>query len=242
MTNYDKHYKEGIGAFMQLESFANQVWEKRGIKLICLRDYPEFLKTISSTAEHTIGLIVALLRNYKTALNAPYKERDAYMGHTLSGKTLGIVGGHGRVGFQVAKIAEAFGMDVLIYDRVRVDNKWLTSLPVLLQRSDIVSVNIFLAGNEGFFTKKMFSQMKPTAYFVNTSRSKIVQDGALLYALENNIIVGAAVDFVDDPALLEYSKTHDNLILTNHLGGCTEEDMRKTEDFITQKVKKYVNK
>ena len=85
----------------------------------------------------------------------------------------------------------------------------------------------------------MFSQMKSTAYLINTSRGGVIEKGALLWALENGIIKGAAVDFVDDPQLLQYAKIHSNLILTPHLGGATFEDMSRTEEFIINKVLNY---
>lgn len=111
--------------------------ERRGIKLISLKDYPTFLSTITSTAEHTIGLVIALLRNYKIALNAPYKDREEYKGHTLAGKTLLVIG-RGRVGKQVIKIATAFGMGVLSYDITdRADD-----LLNLIKRADIISIHI----------------------------------------------------------------------------------------------------
>ena len=77
--------------------------KKRNIKVISLKDYPIFLSTITSTAEHTMGLILALVRNYRTALNPPYKDREEYKGHTLSDKVLGIIG-YGRIGKQLKKI------------------------------------------------------------------------------------------------------------------------------------------
>lgn len=91
--------------------------ERRGIKLISLKGETAFLEGITSTSEHAIGLILALLRNYRTALNPPYQDREAYAGHTLRGKTLGLIGGGGRVGRQLCEMAEAFGMDVIIYDK-----------------------------------------------------------------------------------------------------------------------------
>ena len=90
---------------------------KRGIKVISLKGETFFLSTVTSTAEHTIGLIIALLRNYRTALNPPYKQRDEYKGHTLSDKTLGIIGCDGRVGKQLIKRAEAFEMKVIGCDK-----------------------------------------------------------------------------------------------------------------------------
>lgn len=210
--------------------------EKRGIQLISLKDYPDFMKEITSTAEHTFGLILALLRNYKEALNGPYKRRDYYMGYTLKGKTVGIVG-YGRIGTMIAEYLGAFGMHARLYD-----SRGSGAIESIWEAADIITVHIPLNGNEGFFTKEMFSQMKKTAYFINTSRSGIVENDALLWALTSGTIQGAAVDFVDDPALAKYAETHHNLILTNHIGGCTVEDREKTEQFITNKTLEYVTK
>jgi len=79
----------------------NWVREK-GIKVIDLKGETEFLNTICSTAEHAVGLMLALARNYKTALHSPYSDRESYKGHTLAGKNLGIIG-YGRIGRQVAE-------------------------------------------------------------------------------------------------------------------------------------------
>lgn len=209
--------------------------KKRGIKVISLKGSDLFLSTITSTAEHTIGLIIALLRNYKTALNAPYKDREEYKGHTLSGKTICLIGGRGRIGKQVRKVCEALGMKVRIHDQEPIDN-----LLQDLQNSDIVTIHIPLDGNTGFFTKEMLNYMKPTAILINTSRDKVIEQGALLWALENKIIAGASVDFIDDKRLVEYAKEHNNLILTPHLGGCTFEDREKTYNFIKKLVENYI--
>ena len=151
-----------------------------------------------------------------------------------------------------AEWAEELGFDRhVIYFRIK---KWgiekaLTkplcikkvTLEQLLKESDIISIHIPLSGNEGFFTKDMFKQMKQSAFLINTSRDAVIEKGALLFTLEYNIIAGAAVDFIDDEELLNYSKTHANLILTPHLGGATVEDMSLTKEFIRRKMKKYLN-
>lgn len=208
--------------------------KRRGIKVISLRDFPFFMKTITSTSEHCFGLILALMRNYRTALNPPYKDREEYKGHTLSDKVLGIIG-YGRVGKQLKKMAVGFSMTIITHD------KGESYLDNLLEESDVVSLNVNLEGNENFFTRDMFQKMKPTSYLVNTSRSGVIQEGALLWALESGTIKGAGVDFIDDPQLLEYAKTHNNLILCNHLGGNTVEDRTRTEDFIKNLVTQYIN-
>ena len=156
--------------------------EKRGIKVISLRGETEFLETITSTAEHTIGLIIALLRKYKTALGGLYKYRDSYTGEVLNGKTLGIIG-YGRVGQQVRSMVEGLGMNILTYDKYNAP----ASLSSLLRESDIVTLHIPLMENEEFFTKEMFKLMKSTACLVNTSRGNIIEKGALIWALEEGL-------------------------------------------------------
>lgn len=238
-----------IGAFPDLEVIGCNMtgtehlpWDgirRRGIKVFSLKGETEFLREITSTAEHTIGLIIALLRNYKTALNGPYRDREVYKGHTITDKTFGIIG-LGRIGVQVAMGLNGLGVDkrhLVFYDKFQNRGR---ALRTLLRDSDVVTIHIPLWRNEGFFTREMFTKMKPTALLINTSRSGIVDKGALLWALENAIIAGAAVDFIDDPDLVAYAETHDNLILTNHVGGCTYEDMEKTEAFITEKVNDYM--
>lgn len=202
--------------------------DERGIKVISLQGEIEFLNNITSTTEHTIGLIISLLRNYKIAFQQPYQDRDFYKGHTLKGKVLGIIR-LGRIGLQVMEIAKVLKMKVVS-----------GSVKSVAPLADVVSLHIPLQGNEEFFTKEMFKLMKPTSYLINTSRDKIIKRGALLWALKKSIIAGAAVDFVDDEKLVEYSKIHNNLILTNHIGGCTFEDMEKTSEFIRKKVAEYI--
>lgn len=204
---------------------------KRGIKVISLKGNDLFLKGITSTAEHTFGLIIALLRNYKNAFNS-MEDRENFKGHTLSDKVLGIIG-YGRIGKQVKKIAVGFSMTVITHDK---GERYLENL---LEESDIVSLHIPLEGNEGFFTKEHFKLMKPTAYLINTSRDAVIEKGALTWALQNNIIKGAAIDFTDDEELVEYTRSHNNLVLTNHIGGCTHEDREKTENFIINQLLNY---
>ena len=214
-----------------------QECERRGIKVIFLQGSDLFMKYITSTAEHTIGLMIALLRNYNLALNGR-EDREFYKGHTLFDKTLGIIG-YGRVGKQVEQLAKAFGMKVLSYDKVN-NYKGESDLNGLLYESDVVSLHIPLQDNEGFFTKQFLGMMKPAAYLINTSRDKVIERGALRWALDNEMIAGAAVDFIDSLELVEYAKTHDNLVLTNHIGGCTHEDMERTKQYVLNKVENYL--
>ena len=211
--------------------------EERGIKVISIQGDAQWLGVnITSTAEHTMGLILAISRNYKTALNEPYKDREEYKGHVLKDKELLIIG-FGRVGKQIWDIAEAFKMKIWALEKkgdVNIEyDQWIS-------KADYITLHIPLVGNEGFFTKEMFKQMKPTAYLINTSRDAIIEKGALIWALENRVIAGAAIDFIDDPELVHYARDHTNLVLTNHIAGATWEDQAKTEKRIQTKVEEYL--
>jgi D-3-phosphoglycerate dehydrogenase len=211
--------------------------ESRGVKVFTLRGETEFLQEITSTAEHTIGLLLALARNYKRSLSGPYLVCTDYTGIKLRGKTLGVIG-LGRIGKMVVGIAESLGMEPWTVDTA----PWHSGVTRegLLAISDFISLHIPLEGNVGYFTDEMFSKMKPTAFLINTSRSGVIAPGALLRALKNKTIAGAAVDFIDDRALVEYAEDNENLILTPHIGGNTAEDRKLTEDFILQKIDAHV--
>jgi D-3-phosphoglycerate dehydrogenase len=217
--------------------------ERRGIKVISLRGETKFLKNILATAEHTIGLILALMRNTPWAFYDVLQgnwNREPFIGRELKGKTLGIVG-PGRVGKQVSKIAKAFGMRVLTYDRGEPEE----NLTNILNEADVISLHIPLEGNEGFFSANKFASMKNGSYFLNTSRGAIIDEQALLLCLELGRLAGAALDVVQNepdinPQLLEYARHHQNLLLTPHISGATMESMSKTRDFIAEKVKDYL--
>lgn len=215
---------------------------RRGVKFVSLKGERKFLNRVSSTSEHALGLIIALMRNYKKALQTPSPPRSDLMGHKLRGKTAGIIGHKGRIGTHLTKYLKALGMRIRGYDTVGPSwwPDWTGSLDRLLSESDVVSIHVPLMGNEGWFTRKMFGKMKKTAFIVNTSRPGIFEKGALLEALEGKVISGAALDFTDDPELVRYAETHPNLILTNHIGGFTKDDRELTDAFIAEKVKRML--
>jgi D-3-phosphoglycerate dehydrogenase / 2-oxoglutarate reductase len=157
---------------------------------------PEDCKDIYSTAEHTMGLMLALLRNTVQSCGDIEKNRDKYMGHTLHGKTLGIVG-YGRVGKMVAKYAKCFGMKILTHDKTDPDQ----NLEDILTHSDIVTCHLKLnRDTRHYFSYNEFELMN--GWFINTSRGEIVNTEALAEALENGNVKGAALDVIDKPGLL----------------------------------------
>jgi D-3-phosphoglycerate dehydrogenase len=225
---------------------------KRGIQVLSLRGETEFLKNVRATAEHTVGLMLALLRNTPQASAHAAGGgwgRDLFRGRELYGKTAGIVG-YGRLGRIVAPYLQAFGMEILASDpHVRPEEMEpgvrLVPLQELLEKADIVSLHVSLSEEtEGFFGRREMEAIKPGAWFINTARGELVDESALLEALQNGRLSGAALDvLVDerssgmgDHPLVKYAQAHPNVIVTPHIGGCTVESMENTENFMAGKL------
>lgn len=226
------------------------------VPLISLKGDTDFLKNIHATAEHTFALILAVLRKVPAAfedVKAGNWDRDYFQGTELHGKTIGIIG-YGRVGQQVHKIANGFGAKVVPYDPYQrifsEDNGELYELkPTLewvLSNSDIITVHVPLNDEtRGMFGPEQFALMKPTAYFINTSRGAVVDEAALWHALSIKRIAGAAIDVCAGepdflvPALRSYAREHYNLIITPHIGGNTAESRRATQLYIANKILKF---
>ncbi len=221
------------------------------IQILSLQGESEFLKGIRATAELTFALILGLLRNIVPAshqLNNGVFNRDLFRGKELYLKTIGIIG-YGRLGKIVSDYALAFGMKVLIYEkdinRIANDTNFeFVNLDLLIQNSDIISLHIDGGPlNYHFADKSFFSNMKKSAYLINTSRGQVLDESALLNALLNAQIAGAALDVLqeepnvsEDNPLIQYAKYNSNLLITPHLGGNTYESFEKTECFIAAKI------
>jgi D-3-phosphoglycerate dehydrogenase / 2-oxoglutarate reductase len=224
------------------------------IKLIHLDTelHADFLKTITATAELTFGLILNLSRNIIHAVRSVENNewnRDNHKGIELSGKTLGIIG-LGRLGYQLAKYANVFGMKINAYDIKNKKNDSANfinhcSLDELLSKSDFVSLNInYSKENDKFFDIAKFHKMKSSSYFINTSRGECVDEEDLLKALNGNVIRGAALDVINNEdfnkkslkerRVFDYLKKNKNLLITPHIGGCTEDSMLKTEKYLAE--------
>jgi len=224
---------------------------RRGIRLLSLKGEAQFLKDVRATAEHTMALLLALVRHIPAAAQHAVQgrwERGLFKGEELFGKTMGIVG-YGRLGRIVARYARGFGMRVCASDpsvTAESADADIELLPLwsLLERSDVVSLHASLdASNRCFFGREEFFRMKPHAWFINTARGELIDEAALLAVLESGRLAGAALDVLTSeqsealPAnpLIAYSKTHPNLLITPHIGGCTIESFEKTEMYLAGK-------
>ena len=232
--------------------------KKQGIEVLSLRGEDEFLDTITGTAELAFGLLIDLLRQTPWAFEdvKNYRwQRESWKGASLYGKTLGVIG-LGRLGKMTARFGKAFGMRVLFVDP-NVSPKNFpeykkVSLEKLLQESDAVSLNVHLnQETENLLSQKEFALMKKGAVLVNTSRGKIVNEKDLLVALESGRLSGYAADVLADElsfettgfkkySLVEYAKTHQNLIIVPHIGGMTADSRIATDLFIAEKLKRFL--
>jgi glyoxylate reductase len=154
------------------------------------------------------------------------------LGHRIGGKTLGIVG-FGRIGEAVATRARAFGMDILYTKRKRLPQSIEEELGItfepdldrLVARSDIVSLHCPLtAETDGLINAQRIALMKPTAYLINSSRGELVDEAALIDALQNEAIAGAGLDvYTHEPAVDARLLSLNNVVLLPHLGSATFE-------------------
>ena len=184
------------------------------------------------TAELTWGLVLSLLRHIPDEDQATRAGRwQVSMGLGLHGKTLGLMG-LGRLGSEVARVGNAFQMDVIAWsqnltaERAAERGATLVSKDELLARADILSIHLVLsARSRGLIGHQELNRMKPTAYVINTSRGPIVDEAALIAALQNGTIAGAGLDvFDEEPLPLDHPlRRTANTIITPHIGYVTEE-------------------
>lgn len=234
-----------------LDHINMEVCRELGIRVISLKGETEFLQSVRATAELTIGLTLALLRKIPQAswdVHAGNWNRDSYRGRELLSKSVGIVG-MGRLGRITSSYFTALGANVIAFDVQGfdvADVRKANSLEELIRESDIISIHVeYNEGTHHLFNEAAFKRCKRGAVLINTSRGAVVDSHALIRALEQHRLAGAALDVIEDEhrheesKLIAYAKTHDNLLITPHIGGNTEESFAKTEVFVAQKLVEY---
>jgi D-3-phosphoglycerate dehydrogenase len=235
--------------------------KSRGIQVACLKYAQEFLATITPTAELTWGLIIALTRNlfqaHSAALQGCWDRRPFGAPAMLSRLSLGVVG-LGRLGSLVARYGRVFGMTVRYYDPyvecLTDDCQRMASLAALVAVSDIVTIHIpHEPETENIFDQEIFACFKQGSYLINTARGELIDWGAFLQALRDGRLAGAALDvfegefvpgfqdrFPSHP-VLEYARSHHNLILTPHIGGSTIDAWRLTEGHTIDMIQAFLS-
>ena len=235
------HLRFIVSATTGLNHIDTETAKQRGIEVLSLRGEHEFLQSITATAEHTIALMLALLRRIPESFDAVRRGSwERVIGRELAGKVCSIIG-EGRVGTQVWHLMAAFHAD-------------LTGNPT---QADIVSLHVnYTPENEKMCDEAFFASLKPGALFINTARGELVDEEALLDALARGQLGGAALDVLADESRMKPQDVYnerggkwtghglrryaaikpDRLINTPHSGGATVESMEKTELFMVGKL------
>ncbi len=188
-----------------------------------------------AAAEHTWGLILALLKKIPQTDHSVREGRwGGEIGTELNGKTLGVLG-LGRLGTQVARVGLAFGMKILAWSQNMTESRASEAGAVhspkdeLLAGSDIISIHLVLSERtQGLIGAHEIGLMKPTACIVNTSRGPIIDERALIEALQTGQIAGAGIDvFETEPLPPDHPfLTLHNTVITPHMGYVTRENFQ----------------
>lgn len=206
----------------------------------------------AATADLTIGLLLDIARRISEGDRLLRTNPEAFtgwattyfLGSSLSGKTLGIIG-LGKIGQAVAKRAKALDMTIVYSGHhpkkaaADFDAKFV-SQEELITTSDFITIHAAYSGElKHLFNKTTFAKMKPSAYLINAARGQIVEEKALLKALETKKIAGAALDvFEFEPKISTQFKTLENVVLTPHIGNAdTETRYQMTTIAITNVLK-----
>lgn len=223
---------------------------ERGIRVVSLKGETEFLRDVRATAELTVALTLALLRQLPAAaahVLAGGWQRDCFRGRELFGKTVGLVG-IGRLGQLVAGYFAAFGCEVLAFDpRANFPAgpaRRVERLADLLAASDIVSLHVsYGESTRHLIGASELAALRPGAVLVNTARGGVIDEAALLAALQAGHLAGAALDVLEGEPdiaaahpLVAYARDHAHVLIVPHIGGNTVESFAKTECFLARRV------
>ena len=211
-------------------------------------------RNAEAVSDFTIGLILAESRNIARSHLALHKGswrkqfvNTPYSG-VLRGKTTGLVG-YGRIGRLVARKLKGFGVRILVYDpyaaadMIVADGCKTTGISELFRQSDFISLHARLTGETRHLVNaELIAEMKPSAYFINTARAGLVDHSALIKALKEKRIGGAALDVYEMEPLPQDSPLLklDNITLTSHLAGVTQDTYRLSMELLYKNLADFL--
>ncbi|MBF0162930.1 MAG: cytidylyltransferase [Magnetococcales bacterium] len=228
----------------------------RDLPVSCLKD-SDFVHTIKASSEFTWALIMATVRKLPQAAERVRQGywrdiEDELRAVEFQGRTLGIIG-FGRIGGNVARYAQPFGMRVVAFDPFKTITapgvEQLDSHAAVLAVADIVLIAVHLdASTTGMVDGSWFAAMRPGAIFINVSRGEIVDESALLASLESGHLAAAGLDVISDEflsdkrrhPLIRYAATHDHLLITPHIAGLTRDSELKAARFALAAVREHL--
>ena len=224
--------------------------ESKGIVVQSIKLDYDVLKTITSTAEHAFLLMLSCLRRLPFAFDSVRRGewvRDEFCGREAEGRVVGIIG-YGRLGEIFSRLAHGFGMKVIACDPSKtINDAWAKQVEMdeLLKTAEIISIHVHLAPEtEKLIGKREFGLMRKGVYLVNTSRGKLIDEEALLDALKSGKVECAGIDVlaneltgdINSDLLVEFSRTHKNLIITPHIGGMSSDAQEKAFSHMVNKL------
>lgn len=236
-TSLELIVRAGVG----LDNVDAEAAKAKGIKVLNTPEGPSV-----SVAELVFGLMLSLIRFFPVAdrtMKEEKWEKKKLEGTELYKKTLGIVG-LGRIGAEVAKRAKAFDMDVLAYDVIDISKACKdlgikrAELKDIIEKSDFITLHVpMVPATKGMIGEKELGRMKKTAYIINTSRGGIVDEAALLKALDAGTIAGAGLDvYVDEPPKDWKLVKHPKVVATPHIASSTLEAQSRIGELTVDKV------
>jgi D-3-phosphoglycerate dehydrogenase len=231
--------------------------QSRGIRVLDISKERNLLNQFTATSELAFCMLLNLYRNIPAAAQSALTgkwEREKFSGLQLFGKTLGLIG-LGRLGSIAARIGSGFGMNVIGFDPYLDCHSTanLVSFEDVIKTSDVISLHVHLnESTQKLIGLEQFKSMKRNCVLINTSRGKIIDEDALLSALQNKLIMAAGLDVIDgewlsDNArrshpLIEYANRNQNLLILPHIGGSTSESIDRARIFMAQKMTEILSR
>ncbi|MFH1306790.1 MAG: NAD(P)-dependent oxidoreductase [Candidatus Micrarchaeota archaeon] len=224
--------RAGVGT----DNIDKEACKSKKIKVINTPD-----ASTNAVAELAIGMMIGIMRKtgtmHEKMKNNTWAKKEG-VGNEIQGKTLGIIG-MGRIGHSVAKKASSLGMNVIYYDHKKkeVEFQYFPSIDEMLPNADIISLHASASEDSPpLISTKQFSKIKKGAFLINTARGSLIDEDALVEALNSGKLGGAAIDVYSREPYINGSLTRlDNILLTPHIGASTKEaQLRIGDDLIAQ--------
>lgn len=224
---------------------------QRGIPVLTLKGQNQVTNQLTPAAELSWLLVMACARRLRPAIRhveSGLWDREAFPGMMLKGRTIGIIG-CGRIGMWMARYANAFDMRVLGYDP-HVDEVpsyvEKTDLARLIAESDVISLHVHLSSEtKGLIGTSELERVKPGVILVNTARGAVVDEAALLEALRDGRVGAYGADVlaqeprITESALWQYARSHDNCIITPHIGGFSPDALSVVLRFTAKRIETF---
>ena len=226
--------------------------KKNKIQIISLENDTKFLKTITSTAEHALGLILMISRKYLPSIKSIEKKefnRRPFGGYKMLSKSnLGIIG-YGRLGKILKKISKNIFHKIYFADNKSKKIIFKRQLKNISEKCDFISIHIPAKENYDFFNKKNFPQFQKKFFLINTSRGEVINENFVLDLLKKRKILGYAADVLKDEFtekfklsknLLFKNRKKYNILITPHIGGSTLDAWNLTEKRVINRFIKKI--